>query len=152
MSGINVQFYNNKSANNVINKDITAIGQPIVCNIFEECNILRPTLLINYTDDLIKANYCYIPKFDRFYYMGTPTIYDGNRLKVDLKSDPLNSFWNSFRGSICQAKRSTNKYNKDIEDTTRTYKPQPIYNPISVGNVQFNPNIDGSYVITIGGK
>lgn len=152
MAGINVQFYNNSSANNVVPKIKSAIGNPIVCSIFEECDILAPTLLVDYADSVINANYCYIAKFGRYYYITGNTIYDGNKVRLSLKCDALESHWNSFKGSICQAKRSSSNYNEDLEDNTRTYKAQPTYNPISVGEVSFKPDMFGSYVITVGGK
>lgn len=152
MAGINVQFYNNSSANNVVPKIKNTIGNPIVCSIFEECDILEPTLLLDYNDNIINANYCYIAKFGRYYYITGNTIYDGNKVRLSLKCDALESHWNSFKVSICQAKRSSSNYNEDLEDNTRTYKAQPTYYPITVGEVKFNPDLQGSYVLTVGGK
>lgn len=151
MAGINVQFYNNSSANNVVPKIKSAIGNPIVCSIFEECDILAPMLLVDYTDSVINANYCYIPKFGRYYYITGNTIYDGNKVRLSLKCDALESHWNSFKGSICQAKRSSNRGNKMLVDDTKSYLAQPFYDYRELP-FEFNPNQNGTYVVTIGGN
>lgn len=156
-----VNFYNNKSANNVVHKNIGSVISSQRCQIWDDISIQQPVLLVdysdslidtNYSDALIDANYCYIEKFKRYYYIVDSTVYDGNKLKLSLASDVLMSFWNSFSGSQCQAKRSSSHPNWNMDDPTRVYEPQPTYYPRKLGGMEFTPSdAEGYFVLTIGG-
>lgn len=147
-----VNFYNNKSANNVVHKNIESVTEPQNCQIWDDVSIQQPVLLVDYFSNFDKCNYCYIEQFHRYYYIVDVTIYDGNKLKLSLASDVLMSFWNSFSGSQCQAKRSSSHPNWNMDDPTRVYEPQPTYYPRKLGGMEFTPSDDeGYFVLTIGG-
>lgn len=144
---MNVVFYNNSSDNNVVHKNITQI-KSYECELHRECMVQNPTLLVPMEDALLSANYCYIAKFNRYYYISGISIYSGNLTAISLKVDVLMSFWDNFKDSPCQAKRSYSHFNKNMEDETRTYNPQPDYEFRRISNMEFRPNREGTYVLT----
>lgn len=149
---MNVVFYNNKSDNNEVSKELTNVGS-FDCELHRECSVQTPTMIVPMSDALLSANYCYIPKFGRYYYIAEMNIFSGDLVAISLKVDVLKSFWNDFKGSRCQAKRSSSKPNYNLPDETKTYKPQPKYYARKLSSMEFTPNnTTGYYVLTVGGR
>lgn len=148
---IEVKFYNNQSENAEVKKIISHI-ETFNCEIYEDCSIQTPTIIVPMSDSLTWANYCYIEKFHRFYYIVSSTIYDGNLVRISLKCDVLMSFWNSFSKSKCIAKRSSSSFNTSIPDNFEVFSPQPEIKRTKDTN-KFQPTSSGGcYILTIGGK
>ena len=88
--GLNVTFYQNLSDNNVLDKTITAIGSSITMNPTETISILNPNFIIKYDSTLLSANYCYVTKFNRYYFC-TVSVLTGGRMAIQCKVDALMS-------------------------------------------------------------
>lgn len=147
---IEITLYNNSSDNDEVHKRITSLTTRH-CDIFEDCSIQRPRLKVAMGDNIINANYLYIPKFSRYYYIENMTIYDGAYVVIDARVDVLMSFWNSFKNSQCIATRSSSNYDNYIEDPEilRLPKSQYIFRKLSTA---FQPSDgSGNYVMTLGG-
>lgn len=145
-----VNFYNNSSDNDDVKKSISAIANKD-CKIYGDCSIQSPTLLVNMADGLINANYCYIPKFGRYYYITDINISDGTIAMVRCKVDVLMSFWNDFRNSQCIARRSSSRYDNYIDDPLVVKRPtsQYVFRKLPT---KFTPSDSaGSYILTLGG-
>lgn len=101
---MDVILYNNKSADNVVNKSITKIGDDITGVRFKEdksLNILRPIILIEYTDDIgdiEHINYFRIPKLNRYYYV-TNISAIGGLIEIEGKIDVLMTHKNTILGA-----------------------------------------------------
>lgn len=147
---IQVTLYSNSSDNEEVHKNITAITTRN-CDIFEDCSIQNPMLKIAMDDNIINANYLYIPKFGRYYYIENMNIYDGAYVVINARVDVLMSFWNSFKKSNCIAKRSTSHPNNMIEDGAVAKLPTSK-RVIKRLNTSFHPSDGvGNYVLTLGG-
>lgn len=150
-----VRLFNNYSDNNEVHKSISILRE-MDCNIYEECSIQTPTIIIdieqNNPNVVLNANYCYIPFWNRYYYITDSSIYNGNLVRLSLKVDVLMSFWNDFANSPCIAKRSTSHPNPHIPDTYEVYKNQSVFKRRKDTN-KFTPtSTGGCYILTIGGK
>lgn len=148
---MNVVLYNNSSSNNTVHKRLSQIGT-VDCDVYEDCSISSPTLRLSMTDAMISANYCYIAKFGRYYYITDKTIIDGSILIVSTHVDVLMSHWSSFSTSPCIAKRSSSHPNINIPDEYNVYKSQSKFIRRKDSN-KFNPSSTGGcYILTLGGK
>lgn len=147
---INIKTYNNKSANNVVHKDITQI-ESADCNFYGEVDVKRPVVVLNTTTSKL-ANYAYIADLSRYYYIENAKIQPDGRLMLYLNSDPLMSFWNSFSGSQCVAKRSSSNYDPYLADDMVSVK-ESVHYSIRKLSGSFAPSQSGAnhYVLTIGG-
>ena len=92
-----IAFYKNKSANNVVNKTIGEPIRTISGIIVKEQNSLKtanPSLLLQIDGDwtdIVDFNYCRIYQTDRYYYV-TNHAAEGGLLRLDLECDVLMSF------------------------------------------------------------
>ena len=88
--GLSVTFYQNLSDNNVLDKNITAIGSSITMNPTETVSILNPVFIIKHDSTLLSANYCYVAEFNRYYFC-TVSVLTGGRMTIQCKVDVLMS-------------------------------------------------------------
>lgn len=113
-----VTFYKNSSDKLVLNKRLSIVGLPVQCQVKDPCTLTRPIITI--TKSALKGwervNYAYIDEFDRYYFMGTPTMDTAGRLTVELTVDPLMSNKAAILGVKCVIMRSETVYNKMIRD------------------------------------
>lgn len=146
-----INVYNNKSDNEEVHKNISSLGT-YDCAIFGDMSIISPRLLITMSDNIISANYLYIPKFNRYYYITDKTIYDGNEVVLDCKCDVLMSFWDDFKGSLVIAERSSSNYDKYIPDNMIPFSTKMDYEVRKLP-FTFSPTESGMhYVLTLGGN
>ena len=147
-----IKLLNTSSDENVINKSYTQIADLNASQANEEISIDAPEIIINYSQSYLSCNYCYIPEFNRYYYVRNKAVINGNQLRFSLESDPLMSFKGAILSSTCIAGRSTSYPNMNIVDPLVSFLPIPErkYTKISTA---FTPSASGgSYVLTIGGK
>jgi len=147
-----VSFYNNSSAAECANKNLTLLGSYNAVDFNTAVSVDEPELLFDYDSSLINANYCQIAEYGRYYYVQEKTVLNGNQILLKCKSDGLMSFRSSIYASPCIAKRSTSAPNPEIEDPLINFKPIPkrIYRKMSQA---FTPSANtGTYVLTVGGK
>lgn len=83
-----VTFYNNISNDNVINKTLNEL-KTINFKFKNDSNILNPTLLLKNYDG---GNYCYIDELERYYYIDTIDLVEGNLYKIVCSVDVLMSY------------------------------------------------------------
>lgn len=74
----------------VLNKVTTTI-KTITATPTGEINILHPTLILEYDGAILNANYCYIPNFNRYYYLSI-TLDKGKRMILNCSVDVLKTY------------------------------------------------------------
>lgn len=86
-----IQLCSTKSENNVIGKDVSIIATAS-CTVKGDISLTNPTVIINYSSNLVNINYSHIAEWGRWYYVKDIRGLTGGRYEVDLVSDPLQSF------------------------------------------------------------
>ena len=150
MNGISIITYNNKSANNVVHKDLTQI-ESTTCEFYGKIDVENPVVILyNQTSKL--ANYCYIADLARYYYIAPPVLLPDGRMILNLESDPLTSFWNEFKNSPCVSNRSSSNYDPYLVDDLVSVKESVSYSIRRLSG-SFAPSQTGAnhYIVTIGG-
>lgn len=74
-----------------INKTVTNI-KTINALPTEPTNILTPVIIAERDENIINANYMYIPELNRYYYITAITMIRGNRLSIAGKVDVLKTY------------------------------------------------------------
>ena len=84
-----IQFYNNHSGVNIINKNLEEVGEEINFTLKEDTNILNPVLkLAGYNG----GNYCYIPNFNRYYFIDNYNLNNQGIYELFLSVDVLATY------------------------------------------------------------
>lgn len=144
-----ITLYNNFSAENVVHKTKTLLTT-LNGDLLENTNMERVVVTIPYNANYNLINYAYIPEFKRFYFVAVDVLV-GQLLRLTMQSDPISSFYESYKKSQCIARRSSSNVNTDIVDNKLPFKPQPKFIFRKCGTA-FTPTSSGNcYVLTLGG-
>ena len=111
-----IKFYNNSSLNDCVNKNISLIKE--VTGVFKEnAPVETFEAIVSYDDDLLDANYCYVPKFGRYYNCKLETM-PGSRIRIIGDVDPLMSFKEGILNlpAIINKQEDLSKSNKYLND------------------------------------
>src|SRR5574344_754909 len=145
---MNVSIYKNTSDNLRVSKSLTLLKTLKGVQFFEESSILTPRLLLKYDEILFVANYMYVPKFNRYYYITDIANINGNEMSIPGQVYVLQTYEKELRGSTAVVDRQEKKYNLYLNDSQ--FK---VYNYTRTNTVPFPigfPN-EGTYVLTVAG-
>ena len=130
-------LYNNISDKRKLNKTITQLST-VEIKLKDENEIVNPTVILSATYLPPSANYVYIEKLKRYYYINGQRILPGNRLELNLSVDVLMSFKDVINNSVVVARRSGNNYNKMLPDMIPLQANRNVlYRKFMGGNVGF---------------
>lgn len=110
----NINFYVNNSPSNMVDKDIEELFN-LSGNFRQQVNILTPTFLIEY-DKVPDFNYCYIPSFNRYYFITDITSIRTNVWKISCSVDVLMTYATELREQSALVNRSYSTYNSELID------------------------------------
>ena len=153
---LQVTFYNCSDEPQDVHKaNKTTLGT-YNCNVYDTQDIEAPAILLPRNDNLRNANYCRIPFFNRYYYCRLEQLPDGREI-MRCDSDPLTSFWDSYKNSPCIAKRSTSSTFPNMVDEGVITTPKITRTEIEVvsnENSCFHPDDDTlkKVVLTVAGR
>lgn len=102
---MNVFLYRNYDESNHVNKNIEQISNSLDCNVYGNCSVETPDLLLTYTSDIANCNYAYIPEWGRYYYKKDCIVMNGNRCILSLEVDPLMSYKDGILNINCNISR-----------------------------------------------
>ena len=112
-----VILYKNSSENNVIGKSLAQI-KSVEANLKNDVSIINPTLVLAYTENILSSNYCFIPKFSRYYFIDEIVPITGDRCILKCRVDVLESFKDNILNLDCivdkqEKEIASNKYIND---------------------------------------
>ena len=82
----------------------------------ESCSILEPKILLAVNNFSTTWNYCYIPQWDRYYYIHDATIAPGGVWELTLSCDVLATWHDYIINSTAYVSRSESHFDKWLED------------------------------------
>lgn len=115
---MNIQFYYNQSDERTINKQLIS-GISIEGVLRNESSVINPSILLELSAP-ISYNYCYIPVWQRYYFVKNVTSVRNNLYMVDLQVDVLMSFRNDISNYKIVINKQTEIANSDeyIDDNS----------------------------------
>ena len=107
-----IKLYVNKSSNNTVTKEL--IKETELNIVLKDDTIIEnPVIMLRKTETaeiaLHDFNYCYIPKFDRYYYIESRESMNATTWRLQCRVDVLMSFKNEIKKLKAIVERS-NKY------------------------------------------
>lgn len=92
---MNLTLYVNNSEKNKIGKNLTN-DFPLSGTLRDTTNIINPVILIE-LNEIGNYNYCYIPDFNRYYFITDITVIRTGLFAISLMVDVLESFQTSIK-------------------------------------------------------
>lgn len=118
---ITVQFAQTKKPRN--STKVPEMGESTQCLLKETCSIIRPILIIHLNaagapsmEQLAKENYCYIPNFQRYYYIVNVTSETAAVAYVHCEVDVLASFRDDILATPAFVMYANSPFNAAIPD------------------------------------
>lgn len=101
-----LNLYRCSDAPEKVSKTLTAIASNIPIKPTGSVNVLKPTIIINYNAAYLAANYAYLSDFNRYYFVGSPSVETGKQITFYLSVDVLYSWAEDIRRSPATVIRS----------------------------------------------
>lgn len=123
---MDIYFYNNHSPANVVDKVL--VNETIISGTLkEDVEILNPVITIS--KQMFDFNYCYIPKFSRYYFIRAQKSDTKNFIKIFLHVDVIKTYGDLIKQSSGQVEVSQSKgngywSNTPIYDVRYNYREQ----------------------------
>ena len=145
-AGIGVTFYNNSSADLVVNKTLAVVGSTLTCYFKEGADIVNPTIKLAL--DYVNFNYCYIDALDRWYYVTKARSLKNNLWEIELRCDVLMSFSADIALAKAIVARQENEWNLYLDDGVyKCYQNPHIYTETFSGSFDTQ-----SFVLLVAGS
>ena len=143
-----VILYKNSSENNVIGKSLVQI-KSVECNLKNDVSVVNPTFVLSYTDSILDSNYCFIPKFNRYYFIDEIIPITGDRSIIKCRVDVLESFKDDIKSLTAIINKQETIADKFIDDGSWIVENKDFLQSYNFSN-GFNDN--GEFIlITAGG-
>jgi len=157
--GFTVFFGVNTSGSNYINKNVTWIKEDKkdkefkILVIDDEISMVNPKFKIYVGGNTFNANYCKIPKFNRYYYINNISYSEGYAL-IDCKVDVLTTYANEIKNSLISLARCEYGYDTKLHDSSipvETNAQVDFFTGTGVYNTIFNKaSADDISILAVG--
>ena len=149
-----VTFYKTSDDRRVLNKTL-ASSTDLQCEIYDTCNVLKPSLLIEYNATIFTMNYCYIPLFGRYYFIDNITTDAGERIVIECSVDVLQTYKNDIKNLNVTVTRNEYAEQSQLADPLMTFTSKRRVEVYPFNNTPFNIRTadDGTknFVLVVGG-
>ena len=143
-----VTLYKNSSENNVIGKTLTQI-KSVEANLKNDVSVINPTFILYYTDNILQSNYCFIPKFNRYYFISDISSVANHLWRITSTVDVLMSYKDQILETNAFVARNQNEFNKDIIDNECVLTDKEEVEITEVAVELFNDEPQSPYVLTM---
>ena len=146
---LQLMLYQNSSSNSRIDKSLSHLHTYSSLTLKEPTSIQTPTIRLSASDtNVVKGNYAYIPKFDRFYYVTDVRSLPGGLWELDLKCDVLMSFRDEIIDNTVLFNHSEGAYNLYLNDGTLQVDSRPR---VKIKRFPNGLDVNGTYVLIMAG-
>lgn len=154
-----ITVYNVTDDYRKLTKTLTAAVN-YACELLHPCSIYEPTFILNSNENLFSVNYCYVPRFHRYYFITNISTDSGGRIIFNAKCDVLMSFATqirALRGVHVVRKNDKPTYTIDTRlpmtpnKTVETIKLKTGAFDSGVFNLKTADNNSYNYILTVSG-
>lgn len=141
-----INFYNCLDDYNKLNKTLSNKTELDIV-LKERNNFINPNIILKNQIHTFSYNYCFIPSFNRYYFIENIEILSNNLILLSLKIDVLMTYKNDINNSFVTITESSeilneNKLNYDSEDIENITKID-LNNPFT-GNSDILITVNGN--------
>ncbi len=150
---MNITLYNTpddkRNLLKTLSNDVT-----LSCAVYEASNILNPKMLLEYNSLVLQKNYCYIPSFNRYYFIENVTVDAGERMIVQCSVDVLQTYKQYILGLNVTVTRNEYAPTSNLVDPLATFTPKRNVEVYPFSTTPFNirdTSATNNYVLVVGG-
>lgn len=92
-----VTLYQTDSDPRQVTKELVLVAENIEIQPTSTLDVLNPTIIINYNNSYLSANYCYCTLLDRYYYISSLSLEQGRRIILTCSIDVLHTYSTQIR-------------------------------------------------------
>lgn len=140
-------LYNTNSEKIRVDKNLETIAENIQFVYKDDSDILKPSIILTYNENLKNCNYVYLTDKQRFYFVDNIQFLNGGKIMLMLSVDVLMSFRGQIRQITNTVDRNENLKNAYLVD--ETYKAYS-YNQITIKNFPSGLTEDSIILMTVG--
>lgn len=145
---MNVILYSNSGDLRQLNKNLTHIAN-VTAELTDSVSVTDPALKLVLNNNVLSANYFYIPAWNAYYYYSKKPDIEGGTVIIYGSIDRLQTFKNQILNSYVIAARSSSHPEPFIPDTVCSDKGTVRYITRRSANTPFG---SGSYILNIAGR
>lgn len=147
-SSFDIDFYYYTNERNNVDKTYFLGAKTTMSGVLRnECDILYPSILIEYHGDLPNFNYCYIKKFNRWYFIDGFTVVTDKLCRLDMSVDVLQTYRIGILGLTAMVDRNEFEHNYYIPDDRLVYNTGSTISAQRIENKLFDDQ-NGQYVLS----
>lgn len=109
-------LYISNSEKNKVDKNLTLLEEKVNCIYKDDTNVLNPTILLEFSEQIKNANYIYLSDKNRYYFVTNKKMTNGGKIALELEVDVLTSFKTEIRNIEATITRNENKKNGYLVD------------------------------------
>ena len=120
-----VKFYINKSEYNTIRKEIEEVLS-FTGTLRSDSSLIDPIILIEVNSNFVPTiNYCYIPDFERYYFVNNIISVRNNLWEFHMHVDVLMTYADAILENHAIIQRNANEYDLQLNDGMFVTKQNP---------------------------
>ena len=112
-----ITLYKTTDENNVVYKTLTNSQNFPECVLKENTSVITPIIFIQTDTNLSTYNYCYIPEFNRYYYITNISSVRNGLWQLNLKVDVLMSYKDKFNSFEIIIERNSTDFSRYLNDS-----------------------------------
>lgn len=86
------------------------------CDIYENCSVVNPRLVLDWKDSYSTYNYAYIPDWQRYYFITNISVNSAKRAILTLHCDVLSTYSDQISNLTVEVQRQQNKVEPYLPD------------------------------------
>ena len=133
-----------KASKDINSTKVPELSKELDCQLKDGVSLTNPVLLIRGSQYDIGYNYCYIPKWSRYYFVNNIRINTGGVFEVSLSVDVLASFKADILSGKAYVRRSQSHGSTHIPDSTWSHSSD--YSTITK-DIDIGLSTDGCYLL-----
>ena len=138
----NVNFYNTTDDVNVANKTLNLVEANVACDIYENCTMLQPRLILTYSET--RMNCSYIRIFNRYYNIVSKDLQPGGKMVIMCTIDAVLTYWDQIKNLPCTVTRTGNSPTEIVDEKLPISPNEKYYVGTSIDEVELTKNPNGS--------
>lgn len=151
-----ITLYNISCAPNVVNKSAFLTDPLSITTVKpnDPCDMLNPSLVLDWFDGISNYNYVYIDTFDRYYFITGNTLTSGKRCVMSCAVDVLHTYRTAIKNCIGTVLRSESigKPTMIPDSKLPIYTNQRTIDAINFPETPFTREVGSHFILTtIGG-